>query len=137
MTNETRGKTERVKCTGSCHCGRVKVSVKTSPDLKATRCNCSICRKSGHLHLTVAKDDLTVLGGEDHLTEYRFNSEIAQHLFCRHCGVKVFYVPRSHPDSYSVNVNCLDLDERFRVEIREFDGQNWEKNVAELRAWKD
>ena len=41
-------------------------------------------------------------------TEYTFNTGAAKHRFCRHCGVKSFYIPRSNPDGVDVNVRCID-----------------------------
>jgi hypothetical protein len=67
------------------------------------------------------------LQGQDDLTCYTFNTETARHLFCRHCGVKSFYVPRSHPDGYSVNARCLDGVDADRLDPIAFDGENWER----------
>jgi len=53
-------------------------------------------------------------------------------LFCNTCGIKVFYVPRSHPDGYSVNLNCIEMDEEVSLEFSEFDGQNWRQNISGL-----
>lgn len=62
------------------------------------------------VHLIVPVSRFRLLAGADVLTEYRFNTGVARHLFCQHCGVKSFYVPRSHPHGYSVNARCLDDD---------------------------
>jgi len=75
---------------------------------------------------------MDLLQGEDDLSEYRFNTGLARHLFCRHCGIKVFYVPRSHPKGYSVNLNCLELDKNIHLKFKNFDGQQWEKNISSL-----
>jgi hypothetical protein len=64
---------------------------------------------------------------------YTFNTGTARHLFCRHCGIKSFYVPRSNPDGYSVNVRCLDRATIEHVEIEPFDGVHWERSVESLR----
>ena len=71
-------------------------------------CNCSICRMSGYLHLVVPKRRFALLSGDAGLCRYRFHTGTAEHLFCAVCGVKSFYVPRSDPDSISVNARCLD-----------------------------
>ena len=113
---------------GGCHCGRVKIECRAPQKLVVHRCSCSICQKSGYLHLTVPADRFKLLGGEEYLQEYRFHTGVARHLFCRHCGIKSFYVPRSHPDAFSVNLNCLDLPENSEVLIEDFDGRNWSKN---------
>ena len=95
-------------------------------------CNCSICRQSGFIHLIVEKDDFVLKRGQEDISDYRFNTGTARHLFCRHCGIKSFYIPRSHPDGYSVNVNCIDLHPDIKLETRAFDGKNWSRNIDEL-----
>ena len=122
---------------GGCHCGRVRFEVDAPTDIEATRCNCSICRMSGHLHLIVPKHDFRLLSGEEELITYRFNTGIAQHYFCRHCGIKSFYVPRSHPTGISVNVNCLDPETIRSVREEPFDGDAWEQNIDSLSPISD
>lgn len=122
---------------GGCHCGKVRYEVEAPATIEATYCNCSICRKSGFLHLTVAKSDFRLLDGEDSLTTYTFNTGTAKHLFCRHCGVKSFYYPRSHPNGVGVNVHCLDPATVEAVNVTDFDGANWEKNVSKLSPISD
>lgn len=119
-------------CNGGCHCGRVKFEVEIPDVVNVSRCNCSICKKSGYLHVIVSSDRFRLLSGEESITDYRFHSGVARHLFCKICGIKSFYVPRSHPEGYSVNLNCLDLPEDTDILIKEFDGQNWLKNRASL-----
>jgi hypothetical protein len=82
---------------------------------------------TGYLHVIVPKDRFRLLSGEDSYLTYRFNTKTAEHLFCSVCGVKSFYVPRSHPDSYSVNARCLDGVRSLRV--TPFDGRNWEREM--------
>jgi len=115
-------------CSGSCHCERVRFQIEVPAEITVHRCNCSICKKSGYLHLIVAADHFTLLSGESSLTDYRFHTGVARHLFCGQCGIKSFYVPRSHPDSYSVNLNCVDLPDEIAVTVADFDGQNWSQS---------
>jgi len=124
--------TKQITHTGGCHCGAVRFEVLAPAVLDATSCNCSICNKTGFLHLIVTADDFRVTAGEDNLTDYRFNTGTAKHLFCKTCGVKAFYRPRSHPDGWSVNVHCIDKDTVLGVEVTEFDGDNWEENIASI-----
>ncbi|WP_339693544.1 GFA family protein [uncultured Parasphingorhabdus sp.] len=76
--------------------------------------------------------DFTLLKGEDDLSSYRFGSGQAEHLFCKHCGVKSFYQPRSHPDGWSVNYHCVDDGHALQPTVRKFDGRNWERSRAGL-----
>ena len=117
--------------TGSCHCGRVTFCLQSPPSVEVERCNCSICSKSGFLHLIVPRSKFEVLSGEADLTTYTFNTGVAKHYFCSHCGIKPFYIPRSNPDGVDVNLNCLD-ERPADVTIVDFDGQNWEANAASL-----
>ena len=117
---------------GGCHCGAVMFEVETVVITEVHECNCSICSKSGFLHLIVPKSAFNLITGNDNLNEYTFNSGTAKHLFCRTCGVKSFYIPRSNPDGISVNVRCLEPQpEGF--EIIPFDGRNWEQHADKLR----
>ncbi|MCH9693868.1 MAG: GFA family protein [Gammaproteobacteria bacterium] len=123
--------------TGGCHCGKVQFEIDAPADIEAAECNCSICSMSGFLHLFVSRKRFRLLQGEDALATYTFNTGVAKHYFCSFCGVKSFYVPRSHPDGYSVNVRCLRGDSIASLVVEPFDGQNWEKNVAELSPLSD
>lgn len=117
---------------GGCHCGAVSFEVLTPADVEIDDCNCSMCARTGYLHLIVPKDRFRLLTGQDKLTSYEFNTKTAKHLFCSVCGIKSFYIPRSHPDGYSVNFRCLNRDEFRSVKVSSFDGQNWEANVDKL-----
>jgi hypothetical protein len=119
---------------GACHCGRVRFEIDAPVDLDALECNCSICSKSGFLHLIVPRSRFRLLQGSAELTTYTFNTGVAKHLFCRTCGIKSFYIPRSNPDGYSVNVRCLDAATIRQVNVSAFDGQNWQAHGADLAS---
>lgn len=91
-----------------------------------------MCRRAGFLHLIVPGSHFRLVAGEDDLTAYRFNTGVAVHRFCRVCGIKPFYTPRSNPDGISVNANCFDDGEAPALQIVAFDGVNWEANAATL-----
>ena len=120
--------------TGGCHCGRVRFEVLAPECLDVSECNCSICSKTGFLHLIVPKERFRLLSGGDALATYTFNTGTARHLFCSTCGIKSFYVPRSHPDGYSVNARCLDEGTVQRLNVRQIDGRNWEKQYPAGRG---
>lgn len=110
----------------------MRFEVTAPAEVTVTDCNCSMCRKLGYLHLLVEKPQFRLLQGEEFLATYTFNTGAAKHYFCKVCGVKSFYVPRSHPDGYSVNLRCLDVEPKYRV--RKFDGANWD-SAAKGRTW--
>jgi hypothetical protein len=117
---------------GGCHCRRVRFELDAPAAIEALDCNCSICRMTGFLHLIVPASRFRLISGADDLSEYRFNTGTARHLFCSHCGVKAFYVPRSHPDGYSVNVRCLDAGTLEDVTIVPFDDGDREAATAAI-----
>jgi hypothetical protein len=119
---------------GGCHCGAVSFEVDAPARLTVSDCNCSICRMSGYLHLIVPRERFRLLKGADRLTEYTFNTGTARHLFCRHCGVKSFYVPRSNPDGYSINARCLDQATIEHLDIEPFDDNDRDAAEARTRA---
>lgn len=116
---------------GSCHCQAITFEVEAAEAIEAEHCNCSICAKSGFLHLIVPLTKFRLLSGSEFLTTYTFNTGIAKHTFCNVCGIKPFYTPRSNPDGIDINVNCLDTSPAM-INITEFDGKNWEQNAHTL-----
>lgn len=91
-----------------------------------------MCRRTGFLHLIVPASAFVLLRGEESLALYTFNTGTARHYFCRHCGCRPFYVPRSNPDGFSVNVRCLDRETIESLALIPFDGQHWEDHAATL-----
>lgn len=122
---------------GGCHCGEIRFEVDAPEDLELSDCNCSICAMTGYQHLIVPASDFRLTQGQDALNCYEFNQGIAKHYFCSRCGIKSFYVPRSHPDGISVNARCLDPGTVNSVSIEPFDGQNWERNIDQLSPLPD
>lgn len=117
---------------GGCHCGAVHWEAELPDAIVADECNCSICAQVGYQHVIVPKSKLRLVKGDDNLIEYRFNTGAAKHWFCKTCGVKSFYVPRSNPDGYSLNLRCMDAAQFSSVRVRPFDGRNWEENAGKL-----
>lgn len=118
--------------TGGCHCGAVRFTAEVPQEVELLDCNCSICRKSGYLHLIVPEADFVLDSGAEGLVSYRFGTGAAEHLFCAVCGIKSCYRPRSHPGSWSVNFRCLDDGHGRTPAVRSFDGLNWDRARAEL-----
>jgi hypothetical protein len=108
MTNDA-GDRDIMEAEGACHCGAVRFHVRLSDGLKtARRCNCSYCRMRGAVAVSADLSGLTILSGEDKLSEYRFNTGEARHFFCSVCGIYTFHQRRSNPNEYGVNAACLD-----------------------------
>lgn len=116
---------------GSCHCAEITFTVEAPEHLETDECNCSICTKSGFLHLIVPLSKFVLLSGEKNMASYTFNTGIAKHTFCKTCGVKPFYTPRSNPDGIDVNVHCLDTPAKS-ISITKFDGIHWEQHAHKV-----
>jgi hypothetical protein len=112
----------------------VRFAVIAPASISVAECNCSICSRSGYLHLIVPADRFRLLAGQEVLTAYTFNTGTAKHLFCPVCGIKSFYVPRSHPDGFSVNACCLDPGTVDAMTVTQTDGRNWEQQYPRGRG---
>ena len=119
---------------GGCHCGRVRFEALAPARVQVSDCNCSMCSKAGYLHLLLRAEHFKLLSGQDVLTAYTFNTGTARHLFCSVCGIKSFYVPRSHPDGFSVNARCLDPGTIEEMTVTACDGRNWERQFPAGRG---
>jgi hypothetical protein len=117
---------------GGCHCGAVRFEARLPDVVQAQNCNCSICEKTGFVHVIVPESRFRLIKGSEALATYTFNTGVARHLFCGACGVKSFYRPRSNPDGWSVNARCLDDAGSLDIRVEPFDGRNWESHAATL-----
>lgn len=117
---------------GGCHCGAVRFEVNLPGAFEVEDCNCTMCAMSGNIHVIVPASRFRIIQGKDNLSEYTFNTGMAKHLFCKTCGIKSFYVPRSNPDGFAVTWRALDDWMDLDVTVVPFDGQNWEANAARL-----
>lgn len=106
---------------GSCHCGAVRFEIDSDfPEL--TTCNCSICRRRNALMVKVHGRDFRLLAGDAVLKEYQFHTHTARHYFCGVCGIYPFHRKRMAPDSYGVNVFCLEGFDPAGIPVRATDG---------------
>ena len=121
---------------GGCHCQSIRYQINLDQSIEScdiTLCNCSICEKFGYLHLIIPKSQFKLSSDSSLLENYQFNKKIAKHYFCKKCGVKSFYQPRSHPNCWSINVRCIDNFSQLNLKINNFDGKNWQKNIESIR----
>ena len=119
---------------GGCHCNTVRFEFDAPKAVDVTDCSCSMCDMTGYKHVFVPEGDLRFLSGESDLTEYRFNTGQAVHMFCRVCGIKPLYRPRSHPRAWSVNLRCVDEGTLSVAKRIAFDGRDWEGNIDALKG---
>ena len=112
----------------TCHCGAVEIQVNLQEEIdKLMRCNCSMCKRKGTMVTTINKEDLKIVKGEDKIKIYQFNTKVAKHYFCSGCGVQTHNLSRSDPNTYGINVGCIDeikTNELFKLKTFINDGQN-------------
>ena len=100
---------------GKCHCGSVKFTINTKiRDLR--RCNCSMCSRKGFVMGTALIDELTITSGEKNLVSYKWNTKIAEHFFCKICGINTHHKRRSDPNQYGYNIGCIEGFEMSWIE---------------------
>jgi hypothetical protein len=139
-TFETTCTNDDAKYPVQCHCGRIKAIVQCSrTNIVAWDCNCSDCNQRKNIHFVVPANKLCL---SEEMTEslqdatilYTWGTKTAQRRFCKTCGILPFYTPRSNASDggYGVTLACVDFGNNGpRVEIRKFDGVNWEKSFRE------
>ena len=105
-------KNELTWYSGGCHCYAVNFKLRAPKHLVVWKCNCSICLMKKNWHFIIPKADFFLSPeSESALTEYKFNTKIAKHVFCKHCGVQAYYIPRSNPDGIAVTLACIPEDQ--------------------------
>ena len=111
----------------SCHCGKIKIEVNITELGKLMRCNCSICKKKGSIMAAIDLKNLKIVEGEEYLSMYQFNTNVAKHYFCKKCGIYTHHQRRSNPNEFAINVGCiddLDPNKYFKLEVVNNDGNN-------------
>ena len=126
-----------IKHLGSCHCKQIKFEVIGKNNIQVLDCSCSICSILNYKHYVVDKSQFKLLKGKKYLSTYTFNTKVAKHMFCKICGIKSFYIPRSHPDSISINLNCINSKTINKVKIIKFDGKHWKKNINKIKSLRN
>jgi hypothetical protein len=133
--------------TGSCHCGYIKYRIslavpKPPAVMTVSRCNCTVCHKSGFMSVNLSsRADFTLLhpSSLDEVPDYQWRSTAIHRYFCNKCGVQVagFGVYKMGDKEIPfASVNALTLDQEQLVDamdlrkwkVRYWDGKhdNWE-----------
>ena len=111
----------------SCHCESVELEIKESESTfnKFLRCNCSLCMKKGIIMTFAPIVDVKITKGQDKLKLYQYHTKVAEHYFCSDCGIYTHHKQRSKPDTYGLNVGCIDEIDQFTLEnVGLYDGHN-------------
>ena len=112
----------------NCHCGQIEIEVNLTKGLEDLyRCNCSMCKRKGAISAVIDKKDLKVTKGEELLKFYQFKTNVAKHYFCTNCGIYTHNQRRADPNTYGINVGCIDEikpSEFFKMKTFVSDGQN-------------
>ena len=112
----------------TCHCGLIEIQVDLKKNIdELMKCNCSMCKRKGTMYTIVKKDDLKIIRGKTKIKTYQFNTKVAKHHFCSECGTHTHNLRRSDPNTYGINMGCIDEirpNELFKFKIHVRDGQN-------------
>jgi hypothetical protein len=106
---------------GSCHCGAIQFEVEGELN-SGFICDCSLCRRKGAIMTRLPKEQFRLLKGEGDLTTYEWNTRIAKHYFCKHCGIYTHHQPRTVPDMMGVNLGCIDEIDARALPIQKGEG---------------
>lgn len=127
---------------GSCHCNKIRFEVELDLANGTGKCNCSYCWKVRNWSVGGKPDQLRVLAGQEHLGEYGFRQESKNfHVFCRHCGVRLFTkgdVPEIGGPYVSVMLSVLDdlpVEKLLAAPVRTMNGRDddWFHDPPETR----
>jgi hypothetical protein len=134
--------------TGSCHCGAIRFEADVDLTAGSNRCNCSLCFK-GRTWFAVAEgpERFRLLSGSEALGEYRWTPPgkphpFLTHVFCRHCGIRVFghgQSPAPGTVFHAILLTVLDdatIDELAASPLNFFDGRHdrFDQPPADTRA---
>ena len=106
-----------------CHCGSVELEVYTDLE-NIKQCNCSICKRKNAKMNLIPKESIKITKGEDNLSSYQFNTMIAEHFFCKTCGIYTHHNRRSDPNGVGINIGCIDNIDPFEYETDLVDMKN-------------
>ena len=118
----------------TCHCGKIKIQINISNEKNNDyyRCNCSMWKRKGTITTIVNKRDLKIIEGKDKIKFYQFNTNVAKHYFCSICGIGTHNLRRSDPNTYGINVGCLEdvsHEKLFKLNVRVNNGKNHKMDI--------
>tara|TARA_Y100001935_G_C17043520_1_gene378441 strand:+ start:177 stop:518 length:342 start_codon:yes stop_codon:yes gene_type:complete len=111
-----------LKYKGTCHCKAIEFQINSDLE-KIVKCNCSICIKKNAKMIMIPKENFYLIRGEENLSLYQFNTNIAKHYFCKICGIYTHHNRKSDPNGMGINLGCLDELDPNAFESLQFDGK--------------
>ena len=108
---------------GSCHCGAVRLTLPSAPE-QATRCNCSICRRTGAVWAYFEFGTVKIEGHPEQTADYIQGDRTLRTIRCKSCGVVTHWepLPLQAGARHGVNLNNFDPRLLESIRIRRFDG---------------
>ncbi|KYF59738.1 aldehyde-activating protein [Sorangium cellulosum] len=118
----------------SCHCGALRIEADFDPSTGTTRCNCTICAKTGWWGILARPGAFRLVSGQEVLGDFSRTGAGHAH-FCKTCGIRVYGhgdIPELGGEFYSINLNCLDGVDLSGVPVDYVDGlhDTWELLAA-------
>ena len=113
---------------GACHCGTIKLTLPFKPE-KATRCNCSICRRLGAVWAYYEFGTVQIQGHPEGTDEYIQGDRTLRTVRCKTCGCVTHWEPLDpvQHSQHGVNLNNFHPALLEQVNVRNFDGADtWE-----------
>ncbi|MBX3635136.1 MAG: GFA family protein [Rubrivivax sp.] len=112
---------------GACHCGAVRLTLPGRPE-KATRCNCSLCRRLGAVWAYYTFGSVAIQGHPGNTVDYIQGDRTLRTVRCRTCGVATHWEPLvpNGDNRHGINLNNFDPALLETVRVRRFDGaETW------------
>ena len=108
---------------GACHCGAVQILLPHRPE-KATKCNCSICRRLGAIYAYFEHGTVQITGHPEHTDEYISGDRTLRNIRCKTCGCATHWEPLKVEPGTKGGINLNNFDPKLieNVRIRKFDG---------------
>jgi hypothetical protein len=108
---------------GSCHCGAVRLTLPSAPEV-ATDCNCSICRRLGGLWAYYPLGTVRIEGHPEQTQDYIWGDKTLRTLRCKTCGCATHWeaLPPEPGSRHGINLRNFDPQLIASVRIRHFDG---------------
>ena len=108
---------------GSCHCGAVRLTLPSTPDV-ATDCNCSLCRRIGGPWVYFPFGSVRIDGHPESTTAYVQGDRVLRTIRCATCGCVTHWepIPPTEGTRHGVNLACFDPALIASVRTRRFDG---------------